>query len=84
MWTNTESLTGRVDQVLANTVQLVLDGNNFLSAFGHVFDTPTSATSERGGGEWLTHAQLSIVHNNNNMNVHPIDNNTWFPTHTLS
>ena len=47
MRTNAESLTGRMDQVVSNTVQTIRDGDNFLSAFGHTFGNPSSNATER-------------------------------------
>ena len=47
MRTHAESLTGRVDRVLSNTVQTILDGDNFLSAFGCAFGSPSSYIIER-------------------------------------
>ena len=47
MHTHAESLTGRVDCVLSNTVQMILDGDNFLSAFGCAFGSPSSYIIER-------------------------------------
>ena len=51
MRTHAESLTGRVDRVLSNTVQMILNGDNFLLAFGRTFGNPSSNTIERDGVE---------------------------------
>ena len=47
--THAKSLTGRVDRVLSNTVQMILDGDNFLSGFGRAFGNPSSNVN-RGMG----------------------------------
>ena len=49
MRTHAKSLTGRVDRVLSNMVQTILDGDNFLSAFSHAFGNPSSNAVERDG-----------------------------------
>ena len=55
MRTHAESLTDRVDRVLSNTVQTILDGDNFLSAFGRAFGNPSLNVIERDGVEQLAH-----------------------------
>jgi hypothetical protein len=48
--TNAESLTGRVDRVLSDAVQSVIDGDNFISAIGRAFDNPPDRTVGTGDG----------------------------------
>ena len=81
MCTHAESLTGRVDRVLSNTVQTILDGDNFLSAFGHAFGNPSLNIIERDRVERSAHTRSSTIHDNNYMNVHAIDSNVQLPAH---
>ena len=81
MRTHAESLMGRVDRVLSNTVQTILDGNNFLSAFGCAFGNPSSNVIERDGVEPSAHTRSSTIHDNNYTNVHAIDSNVRSPAH---
>jgi len=37
-----ESLTGRLDRVAADTVQLILEGDNIIAAIGRAFDGPST------------------------------------------
>ena len=48
MRTSTESLTGRVDRVLHDTIQVVRDGDVVISSIGRVFDEPTLGTDNIG------------------------------------
>ena len=79
MRTHAKSLTGRVDRVLSNTVQTILDGDNFLSAFGRAFGNPSSNIIERDGVERSAHTRSSTIHHNHYANVHAIDSNVRLP-----
>ena len=46
--TSAESLTGRVDRVLHDTIQVVRDGDVVISSIGRVFDEPTLGTDNIG------------------------------------
>ena len=82
MRTSTESLTGRVDCVLHNMIQVVCDRDVIISSIGWVFDEPTLRTDNISpSGNTLKHtsSQMPTTDNTASGRVHSDHSNNTIP-----